>query len=66
LLGGYNSKDALRLAIPLVDSGISQLCMTALLFGAGVLPAEFALAALVGAVFLEYTAPLRMKLAQSE
>ena len=61
LLGGRNSENAMRLAIPLVDSGVSQLCMAALLFGVGVLPANYALAAVIGAVFLDRTAPIRMK-----
>lgn len=63
LLGGRNSENAMRLSLPLVDCGISQLCMTALLFGAGVLPASFALASLIGAIFLDRTAPIRMKFA---
>lgn len=62
LLGGRNSENAMRLAIPLVDSGVSQLCMASLLFGVGVLPANYALAAVIGAVFLDRTAPIRMKL----
>ena len=62
LLGGRKSGDAMRLAIPLVDSGVSQLCMAALLIGAGALPAPFAIAALIGAIFLEYTAPIRLKM----
>jgi len=64
LLGGRNSENAMRLSLPLVDCGISQLCMTALLFGAGVLPASFALASLIGAIFLDRTASIRMKFAQ--
>ncbi len=63
LLGGRNSENAMRLSLPLVDCGISQLCMTALLFGAGVLPASFALASIIGAVFLDRTASIRMKFA---
>jgi hypothetical protein len=62
LLGGRKSGDAMRLAIPLVDSGVSQLCMAALLIGAGALPAPLAIAALIGAIFLEYTAPIRLKM----
>ena len=62
LLGGRKSGDAMRLAIPLVDSGVSQLCMAALLIGAGALPAPFAISALIGAIFLEYTAPIRLKM----
>ncbi len=65
LLGGRKSGDAMRLAIPLVDAGVSQLCMAALLIGVGVLPAPFAIAALIGAVFLEFTAPIRLKMAKS-
>jgi hypothetical protein len=64
LLGGRKSGDAMRLAIPLVDAGVSQLCMASLLIGVGVLPAPFAVAALVGAVFLEYTAPIRLKMSK--
>jgi hypothetical protein len=52
----------MRLAIPLVDTGVSQLCMAALLIGAGALPAPFAIAALIGAIFLEFTAPIRLKM----
>ncbi|MBT4530924.1 MAG: hypothetical protein HOC27_06935 [Phycisphaerae bacterium] len=66
LLGGYTSERVMKLSIPLVDSGISQLCLTGLLFGAGVLPAPFALAALIGTVFLECTAPIRMKFAKNK
>lgn len=66
LLGGRKSGDAMRLAIPLVDAGVSQLCMASLLIGAGVLPAPFAIAALAGAVFLEYTAPIRLKISKSK
>ncbi len=62
LLGGRKSGNAMRLAIPLVDSGVSQLCMAALLIGAGALPAPLAIAALIGAIFLEYTAPIRLKM----
>lgn len=64
LLGGRKSGDAMRLAIPLVDAGVSQLCMASLLIGVGVLPAPFAVAALIGAVFLEYTAPIRLKMSR--
>jgi hypothetical protein len=64
LLGGRKSGDAMRLAIPLVDAGVSQLCMAALLIGAGVLPAPFAIAALIGAIFLEFTAPIRLKMSK--
>ena len=63
LLGGRKSGDAMRLSIPLVDAGVSQLCLAALLIGVGALPPSFAIAALLGAVFLEYTAPIRMKMA---
>ena len=62
LLGGRKGGDAMRLAIPLVDAGVSQLCMASLLIGVGVLPAPYAIAALIGAVFLEYTAPIRLKM----
>ena len=54
----------MRLSLPLVDCGISQLCMTALLFGTGVLPASFAFASIIGAVFLDRTATIRMKFAK--
>ena len=64
LLGGRNSENAMRLSLPLVDCGISQLCMTALLFGTGVLPASFAFASIIGAVFLDRTATIRMKFAK--
>lgn len=64
LLGGRKSGDAMRLSIPLVDAGVSQLVMACLLTGVGALPAPFALAALVGAVFLEYTAPIRLKMSK--
>jgi hypothetical protein len=63
ILGGRESGSALRLAIPLVDAGISQLCMAALLFGAGVLTPSLTLAVLLGAVFLDRTASIRMKFA---
>lgn len=61
LLGGHSSEKSMKLAIPLVDAGISQMCMVALLSLSGVLPASFALAALVGVVFLECTVATRMK-----
>jgi hypothetical protein len=64
LLGGRKSGDAMRLSIPLVDAGVSQLCMACLLIGVGTLPAPFAIAALVGAVFLEFTAPIRLKMSK--
>ena len=62
LLGGRKSIDSMRLAIPLVDAGVSQLCMAALLISAGALPPPFAIAALIGALFLEYTAPIRLRM----
>ncbi len=64
ILGGRTGSDAMRLAIPLVDAGVSQLCMASLLIGVGVLPAPFALAALIGAIFLEYTAPIRLRMSK--
>jgi len=64
ILGGRKSGNAMRLAIPLVDAGVSQLCMAALLIGAGALPAPFAIAALLGAIFLEFTAPIRLKMSK--
>ena len=66
LLGGRNSENAMRLAIPLVDSGVSQLCLAALLFWAGVLPASLTVAVLLGAIFLDRTAPIRMKFARQD
>lgn len=63
ILGGRESGSSMRLAIPLVDAGISQLCMAALLFGVGALPPSFTLAVLLGAVFLDRTATIRMKFA---
>ncbi len=65
ILGGRESGSAMRLATPLVDAGISQLCMAALLFGAGVLTPSFTLAVLLGAVFLDRTASIRMKFAKN-
>ncbi len=64
LLGGRNSNNSMQLAIPLVDAGVSQLCMATLLFLAGVLTASFTLAVIIGAVFLEHTATIRMKFAK--
>ena len=64
ILGGRESENSMRLAIPLVDAGISQLCMASLLFGVGILPASLTLAVLLGAVFLDRTASIRMKFAQ--
>jgi hypothetical protein len=64
LLGGRKGGDAMRLAIPLVDCGVSQLCVAALLICVGALPAPFAVAALIGALFLEYTAPIRIKMSK--
>ena len=61
ILGGRTSADAMRLSIPLVDAGVSQLCMVTLLFGAGVLTAPLAFAIIIGALFLEITAPIRFK-----
>ena len=61
ILGGRKSADAMRLSIPLVDAGVSQLCMVTLLFGTGILPAPLALAVIIGALFLEITAPIRFK-----
>lgn len=60
ILGGRQSGSTMRLSIPLVDAGVSQMCMAAMLIGVGVLPAPLALATLIGAIFLEYTAPIRM------
>ena len=61
ILGGRTSADAMRLSIPLVDAGVSQLCLVTLLFGASVLTAPLAFAIIVGALFLEITAPIRFK-----
>lgn len=61
ILGGRTSADAMRLSIPLVDAGVSQLCLVTLLFGAGVLTAPLAFAVIIGALFLEITAPIRFK-----
>lgn len=63
---GRKSGDAMRLALPLVDAGVSQLCMAALLVGIGVLPPPFAIAALIGAIFLEFTAPIRLKMLKNK
>ena len=61
ILGGRTSADATRLSIPLVDAGVSQLCLVTLLFGAGVLAPPLAFAVIIGALFLEITAPIRFK-----
>ena len=65
ILGGRTSVAAMRITMPLVDAGASQLCMAALLFGVGVLSAELAVAAIIGAVFIELTANTRQKFAAS-
>ena len=65
ILGGRTSVSAMRITMPLVDAGASQLCMAALLFGVGVLSAELAVAAIIGAVFIELTAKTRQKFAAS-
>jgi hypothetical protein len=61
ILGGRTSAEAMRLSIPLVDAGVSQLCLVTLLFGAGVLTPPLAFAVIIGALFLEITAPIRFK-----
>ena len=66
ILGDRKSIHSMRLSIPLVDAGVSQLCMATLLFCAGVLPAPLTLAALVGALFLEITAPIRFTFATKQ
>ncbi len=63
LLGGRKNGNAMKLALPLVDASISQLCITALLFITGVLTPTMALALLFGAIFLDQTARTRMKFA---
>lgn len=65
ILGGRSSVSTMRLTMPLVDAGVSQLCMASLLFGVGVLRPELALAAIIGVVFLELSAPMRRKFAIS-
>lgn len=61
ILGGRTSSDAMRLSIPLVDAGISQLCLVTLLYGVGALTPPLAFAGITGALFLEITAPIRFK-----
>ena len=65
ILGGRTSVNAMRITMPLVDAGPSQLCMATMLFGVGVLSAELTLAAILGAIFIELTAPTRRKFATS-
>tara|TARA_B100000959_G_scaffold284721_1_gene357143 strand:- start:850 stop:2037 length:1188 start_codon:yes stop_codon:yes gene_type:complete len=65
ILGGRTSANAMRITMPLVDAGASQLCMAAMLFGVGVLSEELTLAAISGAIFIELTAPTRRKFATS-
>jgi hypothetical protein len=65
ILGGRSGVSAMRTTMPLVDAGASQLCMAAMLFGVGVLNAELTLAAIIGAIFIELTAPTRRKFAIS-
>ena len=65
ILGGRSSISTMQLTMPLVDAGVSQLCMASLLFGVGVLHPELALAAIIGVVFLELSAPMRRKFAIS-
>ncbi len=65
ILGGRSSMSTMRLTMPLVDAGVSQLCMASLLFGVGVLRPELTLAAIIGVVFLELSAPMRRKFAIS-
>ena len=66
ILGGRKTNNAMRLAIPLVDAGVSQMCMATLLFGAAILTEPFLLALLAGAVFLEFTVPLRQSFATNK
>ncbi|MDP7004713.1 MAG: hypothetical protein QF718_00690 [Phycisphaerales bacterium] len=66
ILGGNDKGNSMKLAIPLVDAGVSQMCMAALLIGVGLLTPSFAVAALIGALFLEYTVTTRMKFAESK
>ncbi len=66
LIGGRKNIDTMRLSLPLVDAGVSQLCMAALLFGVGVLPPPYTLAAIIGAIFLDRTAVIRMKFAATK
>lgn len=65
ILGGRTSVNAMRITMPLVDAGASQLCMAAMLFGVGVMSEELTLAAILGAIFIELTAPTRRKFATS-
>jgi len=65
ILGGRTSVNAMRISMPLVDAGASQLCMAAMLFGVGVMSQELTLAAIFGAIFIELTAPTRRKFATS-
>ena len=65
ILGGRKSVDAMRITLPLVDAGVSQLCMAALLFGVGILNEELAFAVIIGAIFIELTAKTRQKFAAS-
>jgi len=63
ILGGRTISNAMRLSIPLVDAGVSQLCVAVLLWNVGVLTAPYAVAIIIGALFLELTSPMRFKFA---
>ena len=65
ILGGRKSVDAMRVTMPLVDAGVSQMCMAALLFGVGVLNEKLAFAAIIGAICIEFTAKTRQKFSAS-
>lgn len=61
ILGGRSTASAMRTTMPLVDAGVSQLCMAAMLFGVGILNEELTIAAIFGTLFIELTAPTRKK-----
>ena len=63
--GGRSCASIMKLTIPLVDAGVSQICIAALLFGVGVLNEECTVAVIIGAIFLELSAPIRRKFALS-
>ncbi|MDP7008024.1 MAG: hypothetical protein QGI78_00465 [Phycisphaerales bacterium] len=63
ILGGRTTVDAMRTTMPLVDASVSQLCLGVMLFGIGVLSQELTMSIIIGALFIELTAPTRKKFA---
>ncbi len=62
-LGGRDQQRSMALAMPLVDAGVSQVCMVVLLGAIGALTPSLTIAIVFGGLMLEVSAPWRRRFA---